>query len=405
MTGPDSQGAAAGLAARLDVDAIVAEAARLIAIEGHQDHPAEERAVADHVAERLRACGAEVALQPVVGERVNVIARVRGSRPGPTLMLNAHLDTVPPYGMTDGLVPRVVDGRLWGRGAADMKGALAAMIAVVEVLAATEVAFDGELLLTGVAGEENGSPGMQALVEAGVTADFAIVGEPTMLRVGRAHKGAMWAQATFRGVATHGSVPADGVNAVYHAARFITAVERDLVETLGRRRHPLLGPATVNVGVVAGGDRPPMVPASCVVALDRRWLPSERHDEVLAELRAVVADLRRADPAVDAIVEEMDGTATFVHAPLDCPPDNPYLRMLCGVAADPEPVGLQFWTDAALLATAGVPAVVCGPGDIAQAHSLREWVALDQIHGAARVYLAMAQRMLSVRPHDTEVEV
>ncbi|WBB80336.1 M20/M25/M40 family metallo-hydrolase [Micromonospora sp. WMMD882] len=393
------------LAARLDPDAIVAEAARLIAIEGHQDHPAEERAVAEHVADRLRACGADVELRPVTGDRVNVVARLRGGRPGPTLMLNAHLDTVPPYGMTDGLRPRIADGKLWGRGAADMKGALAAMIAVVELLAGADLDFAGELLLTGVAGEENGSPGMRALVEAGVTADFAIVGEPTSLRVGRAHKGAMWAQVAFRGVATHGSVPRDGINAVYHAARFITAVERDLTAALDQRRHPLLGTATVNVGVVAGGDRPPMVPASCVVALDRRWLPSERHDEVLAELREVVAGLRRADPAVDATVEEMAGTATFVHAPLDCPPEHPYLRMLCDVAPDPEPVGLQFWTDGALLAAAGTPAVVCGPGDIAQAHSLREWVALDQLHGAAEVYLAMAERMLSVRPRHADAEV
>ncbi|GAB3976879.1 M20/M25/M40 family metallo-hydrolase [Plantactinospora veratri] len=387
---------------RIDPEAVLAEAARLIAIEGHQDHPGQERAVADYLADRLRGCGAEVRLQPVRGDRANVIARVPGTRPGPTLMLNAHLDTVPPYGMPDALRPRVADGRLWGRGAVDMKGALAAMIAVVELLAAPDVTFDGELLLTGVAGEENGSPGMRALVEAGVRADFAIVGEPTMLRVGRAHKGAMWAQATFRGVATHGSVPQDGVNAVYHAARFIAAVERDLVPRLDRRRHPLLGPATVNVGVVAGGDRPPMVPASCVVQLDRRWLPSERHDEILAELREVVAELRRADSRVDATVEEMAGTSTFVHAPLDCPPDDPHLRMLCAVAADPEPVGLQFWTDAALLAATGTPAAVCGPGDIAQAHSLAEWVLVDQLRGAAEVYCAMAQRMLSVRPLETD---
>ncbi|GIG90451.1 M20 family metallopeptidase [Plantactinospora endophytica] len=390
---------------RIDSDAVLAEAARLIAIEGHQDHPGQERAVADHVADRLRGCGAEVEIQPVADGRANVIARLRGSRPGPTLMLNAHLDTVPPYAMPDALLPRVADGRLWGRGAVDMKGALAAMIAVVELLAAPDVTFDGELLLTGVAGEENGSPGMRALVEAGIGADFAVVGEPTMLRVGRAHKGAMWAQATFRGVATHGSVPQDGVNAVYHAARFVNAVEQDLVPALDRRRHPLLGPATVNVGVVAGGDRPPMVPASCTVQLDRRWLPSERHDEVLAELRAVVAKLNRADPQVDATVEEMAGTATFVHAPLDCPPDDPYLRMLCSVAADPEPVGLQFWTDAALLAATGTPAAVCGPGDIAQAHSLAEWVLVDQLRDAAEVYRAMAERMLSVRLRGTGTEV
>src|SRR4051812_8367136 len=161
-------------------EGVVAEAARLIAIEGHQDHPGEERAVADYLAGRLRALGADVELQAVGdGERVNVVARLRGARPGPVLMLNAHLDTVPPYGMS--LEPSVRDGRLSGRGAADMKGALAAMIAVVERLAATRD-FAGELMLTGVAGEENGSPGMRALVEAGVRADFAIVGEPTMMR-------------------------------------------------------------------------------------------------------------------------------------------------------------------------------------------------------------------------------
>jgi acetylornithine deacetylase/succinyl-diaminopimelate desuccinylase len=384
---------------------VVDEAARLIAVEGHQDHPDEERAVAGYLAGRLRDCGAEVELQPVHAGRVNVIARVRGSRPGPVLMLNAHLDTVPPYGMPGALTPRVENGKLLGRGAADMKGALAAMITVVERLAAPGVSFAGELLLTGVAGEENGSPGMRALTDAGPGADFAIVGEPTMLRAGRAHKGAMWAQATFRGIATHGSVPQNGVNAVYHAARFISAVERDLVPRLATRSHPLLGAATVNVGVVAGGDRPPMVPASCVVQLDRRWLPSERHDEVLDEIRQVVEELRRADPRVDATVQEMAGTSTFVHAPLECPADDPYLGLLLTLVPDPEPVGLQFWTDGALLAAAGTPAVVCGPGDIAQAHSLDEWVTVGQLRDAADVYFGMAARMLSVRPRDTEAEV
>jgi succinyl-diaminopimelate desuccinylase len=363
---------------------IVAEAARLIAIEGHQDHPGEERAVAGYLAERLRASGAAVEVQPVRGHRANVVARLRGSRPGPTLMLNAHLDTVPPYGMT--LDAHVREGRLIGRGAADMKGALAAMIAVADRVA-TAGDFAGELMITGVAGEENASPGMLALVEAGIRADFAIVGEPTMMRVGRAHKGAMWARATFRGVATHGSVPQNGVNAVYRAARFVTAVETSLAPALARRTHPLLGPATVNVGVIAGGDRPPMVPARCVVEMDRRWLPGEDHDRVLAEIRAMVPD---------ATVEEMAGTASFVHAPLDCPADDPHLRLLCSLTGG-DPVGLQFWTDGALLAAHGTPAVVCGPGDIAQAHSLDEWVAVEQLHRAAETYFAVAARMLSVR--------
>ncbi|WP_432842171.1 M20 family metallopeptidase [Dactylosporangium sp. CA-092794] len=392
-----------GLPLRVGPDALLADAARLIAVEGHEDHPRAERAVADHLAERLTALGAAVALQPVEGERCNVLARVRGARPGPTLMLNAHLDTVPPYGMPEALCPRIEDGRLYGRGAADMKGALAAMTAVVAALAAPDVSFAGELLLTAVAGEESGSAGMRALVAAGVRADFAVVGEPTRLRVARAHKGALWAEAAFRGRAAHGSVPAEGVNAIHHAARFVNRIERGLAPELAGRSHPLLGPATVNVGVVTGGDRPPMVPAACRVQLDRRWLPGERHEDVLAELRAIVDDLHRDDPAVDGTVSEMPGTAAFVHTPLDTPADDPYVRLLCDVAhrhtgAGAEPVGVQFWTDGALLAAGtGTPTVVCGPGDIAQAHTLSEWVAVEQLHRAAEVYLSLAARMLHVQ--------
>jgi acetylornithine deacetylase/succinyl-diaminopimelate desuccinylase len=231
-------------------------------------------------------------------------------------------------------------------------------------------------------------------------ADFAIVGEPTSMKVARAHKGAMWIEVDFEGVATHGSVPHEGVNAVYHAARFITAVESRLVPRLSGRRHPALGSATVNVGVVRGGDRPPMVPARCSVQLDRRWLPGERHDEVLDEVRAIVGELGRADPRISAIVREMEGTSAFVHAPLECPADHPGVVLLSDVVdqrlpGTGEPVGVNFWTDGALLAArTGTPTVVCGPGDIAQAHSLDEWVALDQVRAATEVYVEFAARFL-----------
>jgi acetylornithine deacetylase/succinyl-diaminopimelate desuccinylase len=281
-----------------------------------------------------------------------------------------------------------------------MKGALAAMLTCLDVLAAPDVGFRGELVLTVVAGEESGSAGMQALTEGQARADFAIVGEPTSMRVARAHKGAMWIEVDFEGVATHGSVPHEGVNAAYHAARFVTVVESHLVPRLSGRTHPVLGSATVNVGVVRGGDRPPMVPARCSVQLDRRWLPGERHDEVLGEVRAVVEELRHADPRVSAVVREMEGTSAFVHAPLECPEDHPGVVLLSEVVGERlpgagEPVGVNFWTDGALLAArTGTPTVVCGPGDIAQAHSLDEWVSLDQVRAATEVYVDFAARFL-----------
>lgn len=398
----------ANLLERLDPQAVVELAARLIEVEGHQDHPRHESAVAEYVAsyltERLPPGSCEVSLAPIGDGRSNVVAIVRGSAPGPSLMFNAHLDTVPGYGMAGAYEPVVRDGRLHGRGAADMKGALAAMMICAEILAADDVSFTGELVLTGVAGEESGSAGMQALAETGIRCDFAVVGEPTSLRVAAAHKGAMWIEAEFQGVATHGSVPHEGVNAVYHAARFITVVERELVPSLSERRHPLLGSATVNTGVVWGGDRPPMVPAKCSVQLDRRWLPGERHEDVLEEVRQIIVRLREDDAAVKATVREMEGTSSFVHAPLACPEDNPGLQLLCEVAAErtgdsPEPVGVQFWTDGALLSAAtGTPTVVCGPGDIAQAHSLQEWVSVDQLEQSAATYLVFAARFLDAVP-------
>jgi succinyl-diaminopimelate desuccinylase len=398
------------LVERVDHDAVLDLAGRLIRTEGHQDLPAHERAVAELLAaelsNRLPGDRAEVSVQAVEGDRANVTAVVRGRRPGPTLMLNAHLDTVPGYGMPDAYRPVVRDGRLYGRGAVDMKGALAAMVTCLEVLSAPDVGLQGELVLTAVAGEESGSAGMQALTAgrplpgAPARADFAIVGEPTSMKVARAHKGAMWIEVDFEGVATHGSVPHEGVNAAYHAARFITAVESRLDPRLSGRTHPALGSATVNVGVVRGGDRPPMVPARCSVQLDRRWLPDERHDEVLDEVRGIVEELRRADPRVSAVVREMEGTSAFVHAPLECPADHPGVVLLSDVVGERlpgagEPVGVNFWTDGALLAArTGTPTVVCGPGDIAQAHSLDEWVALDQVRAATEVYVEFAARFL-----------
>lgn len=391
---------------RLTHDTVYELAADLISIEGHENLRDHELPVAtwlaDYLEHRLPHGRAGVRLEPIDGVRRNLVVSLRGSKPGPRLMFNAHLDTVPGYDMPDAYHPTFRDGRLYGRGAVDMKGALAAMVAVVELLAADDVDFAGELLLAAVAGEESGSAGMLALTRNGLGADFAVVGEPTGMRIARAHKGSMWVQAVFRGRATHGSVPEEGINAAYHAARFVTQIEEELAPRLAARTHPLLGSATISVGVIRGGDRPPMVPAVCRVEIDRRWLPGEQHSAVLDEIREVVHEMNQREPRVDASVSEMDGTGAFVHAPLECPTDAVGLQKLqqavsAHAPVSPAPIGVNFWTDGALLAaTTGTPTVVCGPGDIAQAHSLDEWVELAQLDAAVDVYLDLAQRFLNV---------
>jgi succinyl-diaminopimelate desuccinylase len=392
---------AAELLDQVDDEYVSGLTAELIAIPGHEELPQREADVAVFVDGLLRAEGLGCELVEVEPGRPNVIARLPGVAPGPSLMLNAHLDTVPGYGMPDAYVPRWRDGRLWGRGAADMKGALACMIGALRALRGSGRRLAGEVVLAGVVGEESGSQGTLHLVGGGAHADFAIVGEPTRMRIARAHKGGMWAEVRFEGRAAHGSVPELGVNAVEHAARFVTAVETRLRPRLDQRTHPLLGRATVNTGVIRGGDRPPTVPAWCSVQLDRRWLPGEVHAEVLEEFRDLLRELQAELPDLRWTVNEMPGTATFVHWWLDCPEDAsglPELRAAVEYAQGrtAELVGVQFWTDAALLAHQGAtPAVVCGPGDIAQAHGHEEWIEGDQLALATRVYLLAAAAFLS----------
>jgi acetylornithine deacetylase/succinyl-diaminopimelate desuccinylase len=209
----------------------------------------------------------------------------------------------------------------------------------------------------------------------------------------------MWVEAAFDGRPAHGSTPELGVNAIHHAAAFVAAVEDRLRPRLDRRTHDLLGRATINAGRIAGGDRPPMVAARCAVQYDRRWLPGETHEGVLDELRELLRDLANDIPDLRWTLRELEGTSDFVHHPLDCPPDAPGLAELeaaiAAVGGPAERFGAQFWSDAALLAHAGTPAVVCGPGDIAQAHSHDEYVEGEQLRRASRVYLLAAAGFLA----------
>lgn len=372
----------------------------LIRIPGHQDLPQKEADVAHFLAERLREEGLEVELQEVEPGRPNLIARLRGTGGGPTLLLNGHVDTIPGYDMPDPYTPRLVGDRLYGRGSVDMLGAVAAMAMAMVTLKRSGRPLKGDLVLTAVVGEENGSPGTHHLVTQGIKADFAIVGEPTMMQIAVAHRAISWFEVTFHGVATHGSVPEKGVNAIYHAGRFLRLVEERLVPQISQRQHPLMGRSTLNVGVIGGGTRPTMVPERCAIQMDRRWVPGETPESVRAQIQALVNEVAAADPQVRADLREMDETSNFEHWYLDCPVEGPVVQALTGttrdlVAVPSEIRGEGYWTDGALLSKqGGIPTVVCGPGDIAQAHSSAEYISTGQLFLAQRVYLLTALRLL-----------
>ena len=342
-----------------------------------------EAAAADLLGSVLTDWGLAVELQEPAPGRRNVVARI-GPRDGRrSLLLNGHLDTVGVEGMVHApFTPTERDGRLYGRGATDMKAGVAAMCAAA--VQAADAGLDGEILVAAVADEEWGSLGTRHLLAAGVRADAAIVTEPTRLAIAPAHKGFTWAEVTVHGRAAHGSRHDVGVDAITHAALLLAELEAHQRTAMPRRTHPLLGRASWHAGTIRGGTGPSTYPDACEVSLERRTIPGEDGSEFAGELDAAIARVRATTPTFAATV-----TPGLIQQPNDLPLDHSLVRALeagCtagGVA--PRIEGLACWTDAALFTAAGIPALCFGPGDIALAHAAEEWVAIDEIAAATAV--------------------
>ena len=313
------------------------------------------------------------------------IGAARGSR-SRTLLLNGHLDTVGVEGMTHApWQGAILNGRLYGRGATDMKAGVAAMCAAAARAAA--MGIDGEVIVAAVADEEYQSIGTRALVESGIRADAAIVTEPTRLAVCPAHRGFAWLELVVHGTAAHGSRWDIGVDAITLAAMVIAEVERHQQEVLTRKSHPLLGRPSVHASLVSGGIGLSTYPDRCSVHFERRTIPGESPAHFVREVEEACARVRAERPELR--VEVKPG---FSQLPNDTSADDPIVRALLASLSDggrPASIaGLACWTDAALLSAAGIPAVCFGPGDIALAHAAEEYVLVSDIEGAVQVMSA-----------------
>lgn len=374
----------------------------LVAIESHIETSDREARVGRFLESWFTRRGIEVRLQRVEGDRANVIARVRGGD-GPSLLLNGHLDTVPAGDMADAFAPRIENGTLRGRGACDMKGAIAAMccaLASIRRERARErsvASLAGDVVFAGTIGEETGSIGVKALVDAGVTADYAVIGEPTSLRIAVAHKGSCFVKVSLTGRGAHGSCPERGVNAVSCAARIVAAIEDELRPRLAERTHPLLVASTVSVGRICGGTQPNIVPETCEIEIDRRYLPGEASS--VLELREIVAAICEGVEGLGYDVVEMPMTSKVPHVPLGTSPNSRLARAAvaaCREAGLPAgPIGVSYWSDGGHLAASGIETIVLGPGDIAHAHGPREHVAIEELAAAVNLYHEIATRLLS----------
>jgi len=396
-----------------------------------------EARLAERVAAFLRDAGLAVELHEIAPGRVNVLARLEAAQPGPEeshaeaaekakrgehaekhgakgeapnpesgiwnvesgILFVAHLDTVPVEGMT---VPpfegRVKDGRLYGRGACDNKGSLAAMLTALRCVAAAK-SNPAPILFAGTADEESGYRGVRAALRCVAQPPSAVhlpraafVGEPTGLNIVIAHRGVVRWAITQRGKSAHSAHPEQGVNAIYKMTPVLRDLETLAAEIARRPAHPLVGPPTLSVGTVRGGHSVNTVPDQCVIEVDRRLVPGESPDAAEAEVRAVaerhgatierffcagafevppdVLPARMARRAVEAVVEKLDADSEIGNRKSE-------IGNFIGVA---------YATEAPEVLDAGIPVVVLGPGDGSKAHSVDEFIALDQLEMAERVY-------------------
>jgi acetylornithine deacetylase len=340
------------------------------------------------LAQVLAEWGLDVRLVDQDGGRPSVTAWRRGSGSGRSLLLNGHLDVVGTDGMThEPFAATLQNGRLYGRGASDMKGGVAAMCAAA--VRAPETA--GDVIVTAVSDEEWQSAGTAAVLADGVRADAAIVTEPTGLRIMPAHKGFVWAEFTLHGRAAHGSRWDLGVDAIRHAGALLAELDQLEAGPLAARQHPLLGRPSLHASIIEGGSGMSTYPERCTLRVERRTIPGETLDAVEQELRQAVARAGASRPHYRADLEIL-----FAQPPSDVPGDAPIVLAVADeLSRRGLPVaclGMSAWTDAALLNAARIPAICFGPGDMGLAHAAEEYIAPEQIDAAADILASVIRR-------------
>lgn len=346
-----------------------------------------EEEVARYVEAFFARHGIETWRQTVLPGRANVIARLPGAQPGRRIILEAHMDTVSTTGMTiDPFDPVIADGKLYGRGSCDTKAGLASMMHALAHLKERGITPNCEVWLAAVVDEEYTFLGVRKLCEDGLQADAAIVAEPTELRAVTAAKGVLRWRLRTRGKAAHSAKPHLGRNAIQHMGHVLRALEEEIASPA----HPLLGPATLNVGLIRGGEQINFVPELCEIAIDRRLLPGEDPQSVWAATNARLAQL----PGILLEAEP----PYLADGPLETNPAEPAVRtaqqVLRSLGLDPAPAGVPFGSDASKLARAGIPSLIFGPGSIDRAHAAVEYVECDQLATALQFQIGFLQQFV-----------
>ena len=335
------------------------------------DPHAGEELVADYLKNRARKAGLEIETQATNSGRDNLIVRLKPlGQATHRIILAPHMDTV--GGDLDKIFRPTKKGeRLHGRGACDTKGSVAVMFHAMEHLAKRHRPANTEIVFIGFVDEECNQTGSRAFSKLKLKANLALVGEPTRCRVVTAHKGNLWLRLSTRGKAAHGARPELGRNAVHTMAKCIDAIETEYAQNLRKRRHPVLGPPTINTGIVRGGSQPNIVPDVCEADLDRRTLPGESFTTIRREIGEVLKKR--------GLKARLTNVKGYTCPAMETDPTLPMVQQLMRTVRQTKPLGVDYYCDAANIATTGVPAIVWGPGDIAQAHTADEWISIRQL--------------------------
>jgi len=359
--------------------------------------PGDELQAAQHVVSVLKKIGLEVELIKHSPTRASVLARLKSSRKKPALLFNGHLDTVPVGAekwIHEPFEAKVSEGKVWGRGSADMKGGLAVLMVAVKALVDARMPLQGDLILTATAGEEVDSLG--AIAVAGRPdlgpIQAVVIPEPSYNDVFIAEKGAFWLELTTQGKTAHGSMPEQGRNAIMMMVALLNEVEK---LSFPYREHPLLGGFSKSINTIAGGVKTNVVPDQCVVTVDMRTVPGQDHRAILKQIEDLIADLSRRIPDFRASVRVAND-----RAPVETSPNDPAVQSFYDVVAEvagerPVPKGVRYYTDAvAFVPVLKIPMIICGPGDAKLAHQPNEHVEVSKLVQAAKIYTLAAAKLL-----------
>ncbi len=343
------------------------------------------------ISEEMKKIGLSVELIEAEKGLTNVIGKFRGSDTAPWILFNGHTDVVPVLRDEDWIVPpfsaEIKDGRIYGRGACDMKGGLVAMLAAPRIVFSLFPEYKGNIILTATVDEEiGGFKGMKYVVEQGIKADMGIVCEPTELKIVNVCKGLLWLRLRTKGKSAHGGMPQQGINAIYKMSKILNVLEN---YNFKQPPHEILGKPTISVGSIRGGIKPNIVPDSCEAEIDIRYLPNQNHLQIIDDLEKLLGELREKDPQIEIEIEIIRYRSS-----VGISKEEKVIKIIRGAVKKilgkyPEFRGMVSAGDSEYLVNAGIPSVMFGPGSEQLAHASNEWIAIDDILTAVKIYAAI----------------